>query len=94
MDALQLIRKTQAESRERFARLQKQREEQEQERQQFTGTFLGYDADSASGQVAIDGSSEAIPCEVASTGLIKPGQRVMVSLPAGASRGFVFSMPT
>lgn len=89
MDVLQLLRQEQADNRSRFARKQKEAEEAKQSQQQFAGTFLGKDANSNTGLVLLDGSSSPIQCDVLSDREIAKGRRVMVTLPDGASRGFI-----
>lgn len=87
-DAINLLRKHMADQRFTFARKEQEQREAEASRQQFSGTFLGYNADGGSGVVQIDGGG-VLPCEVTAGKLLKQGQSVLVTLPDGASVGFV-----
>lgn len=89
MDVLRLIRQEQADNRDRFVRRQREREETAGARQQFAGIYLGRNADAGLGMVLLDGSSDPIACEILSDRLIKVGQRVLVTIPHGATVGFI-----
>lgn len=89
MNALDLLRQEQADNRQRFAQKQKAAEEAKQAQQQFAGTYLGKDANSNMGLVLLDGGGSPIPCEILSDRLIKLRSKVMVTLPDGASKGFI-----
>ena len=93
-DVLQLLAKQRAENRAEFARkIQTERETQENQ-QQFTGTVIGKDANNGGlVLVKLDGSATYIPCESTTSGFLKPGQQVLVTLPAGSSKGFIGGMP-
>jgi membrane protein implicated in regulation of membrane protease activity len=89
MNALQLLRQEQADNRQRFAQKQKAADEAKQAQQQYAGAYLGKNANNNAGLVLLDGSSSPIECEILSDRLIPAGRRVMVSLPDGASKGFI-----
>lgn len=92
-DPFQLLRETQAANRLRYAQNLQAQQEATQGRQQFAGTYLGIDADQACAFVQVDGRTDPIPCEVITTGNITIGQTVLVTIPAGANRGYLNAMP-
>lgn len=87
-DAIKLLRKFMSDNRQVEARRIQEQRDLEDSRQQFTGTFLGKNADGGSGLVQIDGGG-VVPCEITAGRLLKSGQSVLVTLPAGSSQGFV-----
>ena len=89
MDALKLLRQEQADNRLRFARKQKELEEAKQAQQQFSGVYLGKNANNNAGLVLLDDSSSPIECELLSARQIPAGRRVLVTLPDGASKGYI-----
>ena len=88
IDIMRLIAGEQAQCRSRFARQQVEKRRQEQERQTFSATHLGYDADSgvALSQTSNDG---VLASEMITPNLIKQGQTTIVSIPSGSSKGFL-----
>jgi hypothetical protein len=89
---LQAIRLRQASNRAEFARKQKDRQESEAAQQQFKGRYLGFDADQGAALVEINNGG-IVPCQPITSGTIKPNQQVVVTVPRGASKGFVDAMP-
>lgn len=89
-----LLNSRMADNRFKYARKLTEQQEAEQSRQQHSGIVLGHDSNQQAIMVLLDESDTAIACENLTTGELKEGQRVLVSIPQGASKGFVDGMPT
>lgn len=88
IDIMRLIAGEQALNRSRFARQQVEKSRQEQERQTFSVTHMGYDANSG---VALSRASNGgvLASEMITPNLIKAGQTTIVSIPDGSALGFL-----
>lgn len=94
LEVLTLLNSRMADNRFKYARKLAEQQEAEQSRQQHSGVILGHDSNQQAIMVLLDESDTAIACENLTTGEFKQGQRVLVSIPHGASKGFVDGMPT
>lgn len=92
LDVLQLLRQEQADNRQQFANQRKAQQEAAENQQTWSGTYLGTNAEQQVVVVVLDNGTE-LPCQSITSGSIKPGQRVQVTLPPGAAIGFVDAMP-
>jgi hypothetical protein len=56
--------------------------------QQFAGAVIGFNAESGTALIALDNGG-TVSCEVLTSRYLKPGQRVITTIPQGTNQGFV-----
>ncbi len=88
---LELLSQRRSQNRLEHARRQKKQQQAESAQQQHSGTMLGFNADRNMAMIGLDNGG-VVPCEMTTSKYLKPGQRVIATIPDGASQGFVDGM--
>jgi hypothetical protein len=88
MEVLELLAQRRAQNRLESARKKQQTAKALSNQQQFAGAVIGFNAESGTALIALDNGG-TVSCEVLTSRYLKPGQRVITTIPQGTNQGFV-----